>query len=588
MVDYITVGDTGPTADFSAVPLSGDEPLTVVFTDLSTSYDGIASWLWDFGDGQTSTDQNPAHEYAQDGTYTVSLTVSEADGDTDTETKADYITVSDTGPAADFSAEPLAGDEPLTVAFTDLSTSYDGIVSWLWDFGDGQTSTEQDPSHEYAHDGTYTVSLTVTEADGDVSTETLSGFINVFDTEPVADIGLGVMPFAGDEPLALALADLSTSHDGIVSWLWDFGDGGTSTGQNPTHEYTHDGTYTVSLTVTGADKDSDTETRTACIIISDTGPTADFLATPLSGDEPLTCAFTDLSTSYDGIISWLWDFGDGQTSAEQSPTHEYAQDGTYTVTLTVTEVDGSMETTTKTAYITVSDTGPTADFSATPLSVDERLTIVLADLSSSCDGITSWLWDFGDGSTSIEQNPTHEYAQDGTYTVTLTVNEADGDCCTTTKTCSVTTWSHIFDDPRRNTTLYINVSDKAFRFTAPDGFDTGTVYAPRMVTVDLDRATGVTLILVSYRSRDFSLFALAIGGRADICLARAWRFGHWREYALYDPPGVEGQPGIVKSPTSMQTHPTRALSDRFSNSYKIGIRSYLGQSFAEVPRQPTC
>ena len=86
--------------------------------------------------------------------YTVSLTVTESDGSSDTETKENYITVSDTGPAAGFSATPLSGAEPLTVAFTDTSTSYDGIVSWLWDFGDGQTSTEQNPDHEYAQDGT--------------------------------------------------------------------------------------------------------------------------------------------------------------------------------------------------------------------------------------------------------------------------------------------------------------------------------------------------------------------------------------------------------------------------------------------------
>ena len=153
-----------PVADFSATPLSGAEPLTVSFTDTSTSDDGIVSWLWDFGDGQTSTDQNPHHEYIQDGFYTVSLTVTDSDGSSDTETRTDYITVFDTGPAAGFSAAPLSGAEPLTVAFTDTSASYDGIVSWLWDFGDGQTSTEQNPNHVYARDGLYTVSLTVTDS----------------------------------------------------------------------------------------------------------------------------------------------------------------------------------------------------------------------------------------------------------------------------------------------------------------------------------------------------------------------------------------------------------------------------------------
>ncbi|MFC2000654.1 PKD domain-containing protein, partial [Chloroflexota bacterium] len=429
-IDYVTVLDTGPMADFSGIPLTGDEPLTVAFSDLSMSHDNIVSRLWDFGDGNTSTEANPSHTYDQDGTYTVSLTVTEADGDSDTETKTDYITVSDTGPTADFEGTPLSGDEPSTVVFTDLSTSYDGIVTWSWDFGDGQTSTEQNPTHEYTQDSTYTVTLTVNEADGDSDTKTKSDYIMVGDTGPTSDFS--AEPVSGDEPLTVVFSSLSTSYDGITSWLWGFGDGQTSTEQNPTYTYVQDGTYTVSLTITEADGDSDTETKADYVTVSDTGPMADFSGTPLSGDEPLTVALTDLSTSYDGITSWLWDFGDGQTSTEQNPAHEYAQDGTYSVSLTITEADGDSDTETKADYIAVSDTGPTVDFSGTPLSGDEPLTVAFSDLSTSYDGITSWLWDFGDGQTSTDQNPTHEYTQDGMYTVILTVTEADGDSDTET------------------------------------------------------------------------------------------------------------------------------------------------------------
>jgi PKD repeat protein len=168
-----------PGADFSASPNTGNEPLTVTFTDLSTCEDGIISWLWDFGDGMTSAETNPTHQYAHDGTYTATLTVTETDSDSDTETKASYITVSDTGPTAEFSASPSTGNELLTVTFSDQSTSYDGITSWLWDFGDGQTGTERNPTHQYAQDGTYTVSLTVTEADGSSGTESKTNYITV-------------------------------------------------------------------------------------------------------------------------------------------------------------------------------------------------------------------------------------------------------------------------------------------------------------------------------------------------------------------------------------------------------------------------
>ncbi len=201
--------DGSPTADFSATPTSGTEPLTVAFTDLSTSNDGIVSWLWDFGDGQTSIEQNPSHQYTQDGVYTVTLTVTETDSDSDLETKADYIMVSDTTPAADFSATPTSGTEPLTVAFTDLSTSYDGIVSWLWDFGDGQTSTQQNPSHQYTQDGVYTVMLTVTEADADHDSRTKVDYISISPASPTIS---SVSPNQGIQGQTLSSVTLTGTY----------------------------------------------------------------------------------------------------------------------------------------------------------------------------------------------------------------------------------------------------------------------------------------------------------------------------------------------------------------------------------------
>jgi len=174
-------GNNPPTANFSGTPISGDYPLTVSFTDLSSG--SPTSWSWDFGDGVgTSTVQNPSYIYETAGTYTVSLTATNAYG-SDTETKTDYITVTEPStnpPVADFSGSPTSGDYPLTVSFTDLST--ENPTSWSWDFGDGVgTSTEQNPSYTYEAAGTYTVSLTATNAYGS-DTETKTDYITV--TEP--------------------------------------------------------------------------------------------------------------------------------------------------------------------------------------------------------------------------------------------------------------------------------------------------------------------------------------------------------------------------------------------------------------------
>jgi PKD repeat protein len=149
-----------PTAAFSANVTSGCAPLTVLFTDLSTG--SPTSWNWAFGDGGTSTDQNPSHTYNTPGAYNVTLTVSNACG-SDTKTKIDYITIFE-APLAAFSATPTSGCAPLTVNFTDLSTG--NPTSWNWTFGDGGTSSAQNPSHQYASAGTYTVTLNVTNECG--------------------------------------------------------------------------------------------------------------------------------------------------------------------------------------------------------------------------------------------------------------------------------------------------------------------------------------------------------------------------------------------------------------------------------------
>lgn len=165
-------GPTPPAADFSGTPTSGPAPLTVVFTDASTNTP--TSWAWDFGDGGSSTDQDPTYVYSTPGTYTVALTATNADG-SDTETKVGYITVLGP-PVTDFSGTPLTGSVPLSVTFTDLSTN--SPDTWFWDFGDGGSSTSQNPTYIYAYTGVYTVTLTASNSAGSDS-ETKIAYITV-------------------------------------------------------------------------------------------------------------------------------------------------------------------------------------------------------------------------------------------------------------------------------------------------------------------------------------------------------------------------------------------------------------------------
>jgi len=145
------------TTDFSATPTSGTAPLSVNFTDISTG--SPTSWAWDFGDGNTSTDQNPTHVYSQAKTYTVSLTATNGMG-TDTETKVDYINVN---MGTDFSASPSSNTYPYSIiTFQDSTTGTP--TAWAWDFGDGTTSTLQNPTKSYGSTGYYTVTLVASNA----------------------------------------------------------------------------------------------------------------------------------------------------------------------------------------------------------------------------------------------------------------------------------------------------------------------------------------------------------------------------------------------------------------------------------------
>jgi PKD repeat protein len=418
---------SSPIADFTATPTSGDAPLTVNFTDTSTG--NVSSYSWDFdNDGIIdSTEQNPVYTYIDAGNYTVNLTVTNAIGINST-VKTDYITVSESStpsepPISAFIADVTNGTAPLTVKFSDQSTG--NISSYSWDFNnDGiRDSTEQSPSYTYGTAGPYTVNLTVSNADGSDS-EVKTGYIKVTVSSPGKPVAaFSASPVSGKTPLTVAFTDKSSNMP--TKWKWSFGDGASSTIQNPKHKYSKAGKYTVTLTVTNA-KGSNTITETDYIkVISK--PAANFTSSVTSGKAPLNVKFTDTST---GTASgWIWEFGDGSKSFVENPTHKYSKAGTYTVNLTVKNAAGS-NTVTKTEHIKVT-AKPVAEFSATPTSGKAPLNVKFTDASTGSP--TKWKWSFGDGTSSTIQNPKHKYSKTGSYTVTLTSTNAAG-ISTTTKT----------------------------------------------------------------------------------------------------------------------------------------------------------
>ncbi|MDH5763131.1 MAG: PKD domain-containing protein, partial [Nitrospinota bacterium] len=259
-----TIGglNTAPVAAFTATPTSGPVPLTVAF-DASTSTDAennITSYAWNFGDGSVGVDVTPSHVYTTPGTFTATLTVTDEFGASSTATQT--ITVTNTAPVAVFTATSTAGSVPLTVAF-DASTSTDAennITTYAWEFGDGATGTGVTASHDYTTPGTFTATLTVTDAGGLSSTATIA--ISVTNTAPTAAITVsastGVVPFK-----VFLNGETSTdAENNITTYNWDFGDGATGVGQGILHEYASIGVFTVTLTVTDSGGLSSTATTT--------------------------------------------------------------------------------------------------------------------------------------------------------------------------------------------------------------------------------------------------------------------------------------------------------------------------------------
>lgn len=427
-----------PQADFSFSPEEPTVDDLVQFTDRSSDPDGeIVRWKWEFGDGTVSALKNPSHQYAKPGHYFVALTVTDNDGAVATATTVLTVAPINLPPVADFSYSPLDPTTQDEINFTDQSSDPDGeIVQWLWDFGDGSTSEVQSPSHRYTNDGTYTVTLQVTDDRG-ASDET-SQEIKVSNVAPKA-----AFSFTPEKPTDLdtvQFTDASQDPDGeIVKWLWDFGDGSTSDIQTPSHRYADDGEYVVKLTVT--DDDGAEASTSQTITVSNVAPTANFNYTPEKPTDADIIKFTtDVFSDPDGeIVKWSWDFGDGTISSEQNPEHQYQDDGRYEVTLIVIDDDDVQSEATK--LIKVWNAPPVAYFSFTPErpTIDDLIQFTDKSYDPSPTGyIVFWGWDFGDGTELTgQQNPTHRYIVPGTYTVTLTVIDEQGALARTSKEVAV-------------------------------------------------------------------------------------------------------------------------------------------------------
>jgi gliding motility-associated-like protein len=370
------------------------EPM--LFANNST---GATSYLWDFGDGATSTAISPSHAFIGVGDFTVSLVAYTSFGCTDTTTTDIFI---DSIPTAAFTntTECFGG----TTIFT--NNSFGSPVSFEWDFGDGSpVDNTFEPTHTYGAPGSYLVTLTVTNSVN--CSNSLPQIVNV-NQVPVADFTWSQTC----EGQAMNFTDQTLNNP--IGWAWDFGDGNSSLIQNPSHIYLDTGSYTVQLVVSGGTGCLDSITYDVYV---DSIPTADFTFVNACTNEDLV--FTDNSSINPN--TYLWQFGDGNTSNLVNPTHSYTAAGTYPVTLTVEYASNGCSHTITQNVESHPRTVPA--FTANTPCLGEQTDFI----DQTTNTPNAWEWDFGDGSpVEFVQNPSHLYAVDGFYDITLITQNAFG------------------------------------------------------------------------------------------------------------------------------------------------------------------
>ncbi len=409
--NYVTIYGI-PDVNLEATPKTGCYPLPVQFTDLTTGGgSAITAWQWDFGDGIINNTQNPSHTYTANGLFNITLTATNANGCKKTITKPNYVQIFD-GVIANFRFSSVVPCQvPATVTFTDLSTG-NGINSWFWDFGDGTTSTLQNPIKTYNASGRFVVKLTVRNT---------SGCVNTFTNPLVVSVGLVTADFTFPIPVcANTNFQFINQSSPNGQFSWDFGDGTTSNAVNPFKRYTAPGTYTVTLRndFTGC---GDSKTKTVTVV---EGTGGDFTGTNLNTCKPpLTASFNSNGT----VVKWY--FGDGDSSTLASPTHTYTKFGSFTVTLIVRTANGCLQRVVKPGFVRIA---PPEITSIKNLDYHGCIpwTNTFEAIINTPDPVVTYEWDLGNGIMSNLQNPSATYTVEGRYIVKLKITTAIG--CTDT------------------------------------------------------------------------------------------------------------------------------------------------------------
>ncbi|BAZ46381.1 DNA/RNA non-specific endonuclease [Chondrocystis sp. NIES-4102] len=441
----------GDTASFNALTRdAGNDELTLT---------------WDFADGSeqltvNESDLPVSHQYADNGNYTVTLTVTDTSGDNTSSTH--QITVNNTAPVITSLTDDLLINEGSRVNLSAFATDAgDDELTYAWDFGDGtNTVMGENVEHIFVDNGLYEATVTVTDDDGASTSSSLT--ITVNNVAPIIDPWLDETATEGDTvEFNLSFKDPGSLDTHTLTW--DFGDGNkllTTNGDETSvsHIYTDNGVYTARVIVTDSNGASSTNTMT--VTVNNAAPALASLTGDTNIDEGSTANFSITAKDPgDDTLTYTWDFGDGETATGKDVSHIFSQNGTYTVTATVTDDDGA--STSSTMEVAVNNLAPVIESITGDTEIQEGDTASFNALAidSGKDTLT-YAWNFGDGSETVTGNEvTHVFADNGNYTVELTVTDSDGSSTSQTLDVKVNNVAPIITEANGNT--QINEGDTA-------------------------------------------------------------------------------------------------------------------------------
>jgi PKD repeat protein len=435
-VSTIAIMDKAPSADFAFSPSTPTEGQSVDFIGNSISYpDAISTWDWYFSDtNEHKSGPTTSHTFAQQGDWTVTLTVTDDDHSTGQMIKV--VKVNDTHPIASFTANTTSILEGGSVMFNDASvkgTGNEAITSWNWTFGDGHYSNLRNVSHIYASVGNFTVTLRVKDFDDANWNVSAPQIIIVSNVAPLANFDWS--PSNPVEMRPISFTDLSWHYaeDSLTNWTWDFGD--EEFGYGPSVEHTFDlaGDYDVTLTVW--DEDHSSSSTTKPIAILDTAPIANFTIGPTVPVEGSPTYFNSTTDIFAPILYYNWTFSSGPPMQGANVLRTFAQSGWYEATLDVTDIHHKSNRTTQRFWVSEFDL--IIDFDWTPDLPLENQAVHLNSTWTSFEQLVNWTWTIDSLAQLYGREVNFTFGLAGAYNITLTVLDSDGSSANLTKRLQV-------------------------------------------------------------------------------------------------------------------------------------------------------